>query len=98
MITTSRHVERCSGLPLQLIPRSEKSTTPPCKTGGEEQRRHAEADGDADVGDAVEAPAEAADQVDDRIEQGDGLPDRRQDLDGVEAAAWGRLIEVQFAE
>jgi hypothetical protein len=85
-------------LPLQLVPRPEN---PPhhCKTSSEELRRHSEADGDADVGNAVEAPAEAADQVDDRIEQGDGLlPDRRQDLDGVEAAAWGRSVEIQFAE
>ena len=40
-----------------------------------------------DVGDAVEAPAEAADQIDDRIEQRDRLPERRQHVDRIEAAA-----------
>src|SRR6202035_2638865 len=53
----------------------------------EECHRHAEAQGDADVGDLVKAPAEAGDQVDDGIEQRDGAPARGQHVDGVEAAA-----------
>src|SRR3990170_5020402 len=54
---------------------------------GEEDERHAEADGDVDVGLAVKAPAEAADQIKYRVEQRDGAPDRRQHVDGIEAAA-----------
>ena len=53
----------------------------------EERQRHAEADGDADVGDLIEAPAETADQIDHGIEQRDGAPARRQHVDRVEAAA-----------
>src|SRR4051812_394583 len=54
---------------------------------GQHQGGRREADADMDVGDAVEAPAEAADEVDDRIEQRHHLPQRRQHLDRVEAAA-----------
>src|SRR6266496_4144942 len=46
-----------------------------------------EAQADAHVGEAVEAPAESAHQVDHGVEQRDRLPERRQHSDGVETAA-----------
>src|SRR5438477_11376008 len=52
-----------------------------------EHQGHREADRDAHVGDAVEAPAEAADEVDDGVEQGNRLPEWRQHVDRIEAAA-----------
>src|SRR5207253_5779492 len=52
-----------------------------------EHDRHGEADSDAHVGDAVEAPAEAADQIDHRVEQRDRLPQGRQHIDRIEAAS-----------
>src|SRR5579859_2470322 len=57
------------------------------EAGDEEERRHAKAHADVDVGDLEEAPAKAADQVDDGIEERDGLPGGRQDVDRVERAA-----------
>src|SRR3546814_6829256 len=57
------------------------------QTGAEDTEDHRQADTDADVRDAVEAPAETADQIHHRIEQGDLLPQRRQHLDGIETAA-----------
>src|SRR5689334_11102273 len=53
---------------------------------GKKQKRHADADVMADVGDLEEAPAEAADQVNDRVEQCDCLPDRRQHARGIEGS------------
>src|SRR5690606_6429006 len=57
------------------------------QTQAEERQDHGEAGAQADVGDAVEAPAEATDEVHHRIEQRHGLPERRQHVDAVEAAA-----------
>src|SRR5580698_7048067 len=48
------------------------------QAGRQEQKRHAEADPDADIGDAIETPAKAADEIDDRIDQRQGAPERRQ--------------------
>src|SRR3954452_19040271 len=53
----------------------------------QEDERHGDAQPDADVGDAVEAPAEAADEIDHRIGKRHGAPERRQHVDRVEAAA-----------
>src|ERR1700739_1423407 len=53
----------------------------------QEYHDHGETDNDVDVGNAVEAPAEAADEVHDRVEQSHLLPKRRQHVDGIEAAA-----------
>src|SRR3712207_7329740 len=65
-----------SDLRLQAVTRLE---APPHRRQAHDQEedRHAEAQGDAHVGDAVEAPAEAADQVHDGVEQGDRLPEDR---------------------
>src|SRR5215211_3269417 len=62
---------------------------PPChgEADGQEQERHGEAQGDADVGRLEEAPAEAADEVDDRIGERDFLPEGRQHADRIEGAA-----------
>src|SRR5438270_14037924 len=56
----------------------------------EEYRDHYDAHGDADVGDLVEAPAEARDQIDDRVDETHRLPERRQHIDRIEAAAQER--------
>src|SRR3712207_3101758 len=72
-----------SDLRLQAVTRLED---PPHRRQAHDQEedRHAEAQGDAHVGDAVEAPAEAADQVHDGVEQGDRLPERGQHVHRVE--------------
>src|ERR1700761_1832347 len=53
----------------------------------QEYHDHGETDNDVDVGNTVEAPAEAADEIHDGIEQRHLLPKRRQHVDGIEAAA-----------
>src|SRR5271154_2940098 len=54
---------------------------------GDEEHREAEADGDADVALAEEAPAEAADEIDHGIEQADGAPEWRQHVYRIESPA-----------
>src|SRR5690606_8602645 len=53
----------------------------------QEQPDHGQADHRIDVGDLVEAPAEAADQIEHRIEVTDRLPGGRQHVERIEAAA-----------
>src|SRR5712691_13439139 len=62
----------------------------PGETCGQKHQGRRQAQAWADVGDAVEAPAEAADQVEHRIGQADALPNRRQDRDRIKAAAQKR--------
>ena len=53
----------------------------------QKNHRHAQAQDNADIGQAVKAPAKSADQVDHRIEQSNGLPEWWQHINGVKAAA-----------
>src|SRR5215211_6661067 len=73
-------------LSLQPIPRLED---PPHRrqAHGQEDERHGQAHAYPNVGEPVEAPAEAADQVDDGVEERSLLPERRQHANRVEAAA-----------
>src|SRR5690606_31268084 len=52
----------------------------------QEPKRHAEAYGDRDIGNAEESPAKTAHQIDDRVEQGDRAPDAGQHVDRIEGA------------
>src|SRR3954471_3139218 len=53
----------------------------------QEARGGGKADPDADVGGAVEAPAEAADQIDGRVEMGDRPPRLAEHVERIEGAA-----------
>src|SRR5256885_459749 len=57
------------------------------ETHDEKHERHPDAQRQAHVGYAVEAPAKTAHEINDGIEQRHLLPNRRQHPDGVEAAA-----------